>query len=108
MQTLLRRFSEKLSHSGLHTYVTGLLLAFGTKTEPGRDSLIEPLTGREREILNLVCQGLSNQEIARQLVLSVGTVKTHMYNIFGKLGVSGRPQAIARARGLSHLNHFEL
>jgi LuxR family maltose regulon positive regulatory protein len=52
---------------------------------------------REVEVLHLVCEGLSNQEIAARLVLSVGTVKTHVHNIFGKLGVSNRPQAIAKA-----------
>ncbi len=61
------------------------------------DGLHEALSPRESEILRLVCQGLSNQEIARQLVLSVGTVKFHIHNIYGKLGVRDRPQAIAKA-----------
>jgi LuxR family maltose regulon positive regulatory protein len=64
------------------------------------DGLYEALSPRELEILRLVCQGLSNQEIARQLVLSVGTVKFHIHNIFGKLGVRDRPQAIAKASQL--------
>jgi LuxR family maltose regulon positive regulatory protein len=62
--------------------------------------LIEPLSERELEVLRLVAEGLSNQEIADRLVISVGTVKTHVHNILGKLDVRGRTQAAARAREL--------
>jgi LuxR family maltose regulon positive regulatory protein len=62
--------------------------------------MYEAFTPREYEILLLVCQGLSNMEIANRLVLSVGTVKFHMHNILGKLGVRDRPQAIAKAAQL--------
>ncbi len=62
--------------------------------------LIEPLSDRELEVLKLVAEGLSNSEIAGKLFISVGTVKTHVHNILGKLGVEGRPRAIARAREL--------
>jgi LuxR family maltose regulon positive regulatory protein len=98
MRALLGHFSQKFPCSAAQPFVTGLLSTFQPETPLSGESLIEPLTGREREILQLVCEGLSNQEIARQLVLSVGTVKTHIHNIFGKLGVSNRPQAIARTR----------
>ena len=47
-----------------------------------------------------MAEGLSNSEIADKLFISVGTVKTHVHNILGKLGVEGRPRAIARAREL--------
>lgn len=60
-------------------------------------NLIEPLTRRELEVLDLVAAGLSNQEIADHLVLSVGTVKVHTRNIYQKLGVNSRAQAIAKA-----------
>jgi LuxR family maltose regulon positive regulatory protein len=63
-------------------------------------ALIEPLSERELEVLRLVADGLSNQEIADALILSVGTVKAHVHNVYGKLGVHGRTQAIARAREL--------
>jgi LuxR family maltose regulon positive regulatory protein len=65
--------------------------------------LIETLTERELELLRLVADGRSNQEIAQKLFLAVGTVKKHLNNIFGKLDVSSRTQAIARARELSLL-----
>ena len=65
--------------------------------------LVEPLTAREREVLRLLMDGASNREIARHLVLSVNTVKKHVYNLCSKLGVQSRAQAIARARSLNLL-----
>ena len=56
----------------------------------------EPLTEREREVLRLLLEGVSNREIAQRLVLSVNTVKRHVYNICGKLEVQSRAQAIIR------------
>jgi RNA polymerase sigma factor (sigma-70 family) len=56
------------------------------------------LTDREREILGLIAQGLTNTAIAEQLVLSAKTVRNHVSNIFGKLQVAGRAEAIIRAR----------
>ncbi|AFQ43350.1 LuxR C-terminal-related transcriptional regulator [Desulfosporosinus meridiei] len=60
--------------------------------------MIEALTQRELEVLRLVAEGLSNEEIATQLYISLGTVKWHVKNIFGKLGVGSRTQAAAQAR----------
>ncbi len=62
--------------------------------------LIEPLTVREIEILELVGQGLSNDDIGESLFISQGTVKWHISNIFGKLGVTKRTKAVAAAREL--------
>jgi LuxR family maltose regulon positive regulatory protein len=66
--------------------------------------LIEPLSPRELEVLQLVAQGLSNREIAERLFLSVNTVKGHNRNIFGKLQVQRRTEAVARARELGLLS----
>jgi DNA-binding NarL/FixJ family response regulator len=60
--------------------------------------LIEPLTNREREVLQQVVQGLRNGEIAEQLHVSVKTVETHLTSLYGKLGVQSRAEAIALAQ----------
>jgi LuxR family maltose regulon positive regulatory protein len=70
---------------------------------PPAPLLIEPLSERELEVLELVAEGLANQEIAHQLYLSLHTVKWHMGNIHGKLGVKNRTQAVAKARALGVL-----
>ena len=67
------------------------------------EAIIEPLSAREREILQLIAQGLSNRQVAQQLFISPGTVKKHTANIYGKLGVHSRTQAVARARTLGIL-----
>ncbi|RMF03819.1 MAG: hypothetical protein D6768_04950 [Chloroflexi bacterium] len=65
--------------------------------------LVEPLTERELEVLQLIAAGESNKEAAAALVVTVGTVKKHLSNIFGKLGVNSRTQAVAKARELNLL-----
>jgi LuxR family maltose regulon positive regulatory protein len=70
--------------------------------QPG-EVLIEPLTAREQEILNLLSQHLTNDEIAQVLFISPVTVKSHIRNLFEKLGVSRRRFAITRARELGLL-----
>ena len=57
---------------------------------------VEPLTEREIQVLALLAQGYSNKTIARKLVLTEGTVKTHAHNIYAKLAVSTRGEAVAR------------
>jgi DNA-binding NarL/FixJ family response regulator len=63
-------------------------------------SLVEPLSDREMEVLQLVAAGATNKEIAARLFLAEGTVKNHVTNILGKLGVRDRTQAALRAREL--------
>src|SRR5262245_29224216 len=66
-------------------------------TQPVADQL----TQREKEILHLITDGLSNQQVAEQLVVTVGTVKWYLKQIYSKLGVNSRTQAIAASRTLS-------
>lgn len=68
-----------------------------------RQPLIEPLTRRELEILGLIAAGRSNKSIASELVIAESTVKRHIANIYGKLNVNSRTQAIARAQDLDLL-----
>jgi LuxR family maltose regulon positive regulatory protein len=65
--------------------------------------LIEPLSQRELEVLRLIADGFSNAEIAERLIIAHGTVKRHTNNIYGKLGVQSRTQAVARSRELGLL-----
>ena len=81
-------------------YLTDLLTAFGQSARVDQSSLIEPLTEREVEVLKLIAEGCSNPEIAERLILSVGTVKTHVKHIYGKLGVDDRVKAASMAREL--------
>ena len=84
-------------------YVATLLSAAGAPVPAApspTDSLLEPLTERELEILRLLVRGLSNAAMARELVITIGTVKSHINHIYGKLGVQSRSQAIARAHTL--------
>jgi LuxR family maltose regulon positive regulatory protein len=84
-------------------YVRRLLAAFSRPPAPPRpltQPLIEPLSDRELEVLHLLVEGQTNQEIAHKLCVSVNTVKTHLKNIYGKLGVNNRREAIAKARKL--------
>jgi LuxR family maltose regulon positive regulatory protein len=64
---------------------------------------IEPLSEREIEVLQLIAEGMTNPEIATRLFLSLYTVKTHTRNIYGKLGVNNRTQAVTKARVLGIL-----
>jgi LuxR family maltose regulon positive regulatory protein len=92
-------------------YVNRLLAAFAAEGQemaapplpPGVSPLVESLTGRELEVLQLVAGGYSNREIAQALVITLNSVKKHTSNIYGKLGVHSRTQAVARAQELGLL-----
>jgi LuxR family transcriptional regulator, maltose regulon positive regulatory protein len=62
--------------------------------------LVELLSERELDVLRLIAEGHSNQAIADRLIIAVSTVKKHVNNIYGKLDVQSRTQALARAREL--------
>ncbi|MEJ2488100.1 MAG: response regulator transcription factor, partial [Anaerolineales bacterium] len=74
-----------------------------SKAQGTGSDYIEPLSDREIEVLQLISEGLSNAIIASRLFLSLGTVKTHARNIYAKLGVHNRTEAVARARVLGIL-----
>jgi LuxR family transcriptional regulator, maltose regulon positive regulatory protein len=99
---------EREAGGGMKEYVHRLRSAFGA--HPNAHSSpstphpsAEPLTAREREVLRLIAEGLSNQELAARLHLSPQTVKVHTRNIYSKLGVASRTQAVARGRDLGFL-----
>ena len=66
-------------------------------------SLVDPISDRELEILNLIADGMSNREAAGKLIVATSTVKKHLENIYGKLGVHNRTRAVACARDLNLL-----
>jgi LuxR family maltose regulon positive regulatory protein len=107
----MARLLDRLRWQGVATeYITQILIAFETTRQGIGDdadarslSLVEPLTPRELEVVALLASHLSNIEIAEELVISPGTVKTHTLNIYRKLEVHGRKQAVARTRELNIL-----
>lgn len=96
----LLRTVGSLGHSP--EYVKHLLEIFG-EAPALQESVLDPLSERELEVLRLVADGLTNAEIAAQLVIAHSTAKTHINRIYSKLGVSTRTQAVARARQLQIL-----
>lgn len=108
MQALLVEQTPALGNSDdpVRTYLKRLLAAFGSTPEPCNrnltftDHLIEPLSLREQEVLRLMADGATNQAIAGTLVISVGTVKSHINRILGKLGAHNRTEAVVRAQTL--------
>jgi LuxR family transcriptional regulator, maltose regulon positive regulatory protein len=106
--------SEGRGRGVFATYVRSLLAAFPAEreNEPGRPTHQnnasapppgEPISPRELEVLRLVAAGLSNQEIAERLVVGLSTVKKHINNLYGKLEVKSRTQALKRAREIGVL-----
>jgi LuxR family maltose regulon positive regulatory protein len=103
---MARLLQEARSRTVRRAYVQTLLAGFAgafAAPAPGA-ALPEPLTGRELEVLRLLAAGLTNREIAAQLVISPETVKKHSANIYAKLGAANRTQAVARARELDLLD----
>ena len=97
-----------LDRDDLGTYANRILTA-GAQPQTAQPAsasaqpLIEPLSERELEVLRLVAQGLSNQEIAQKLFVALNTVKGHNLRIFAKLQAKSRSGAVARARELGLL-----
>lgn len=122
MRTQLAEFGMRNLEPHLRVYLDQIISAFANQPSTSADSeerlapvlaspkpkskianLIEPLTDRELEVLHLIAAGLSNAAIAAQLVVSVGTIKTHLKHIYGKLTVQSRTQAVAHARAIGLL-----
>jgi LuxR family maltose regulon positive regulatory protein len=111
---MIRLLVEAARHDIFQAYIERILAAIGaTKTVPSKqeDAAIssirtpfgESLSERELEVLRLIAQGASNREIAERLVITVGTVKSHVNHILGKLDSHNRTEAVAQARKLGLL-----
>jgi LuxR family maltose regulon positive regulatory protein len=109
---MARLLYEALSRGIAPDYVRHLLAAFPVSVTESTTSLnlgsptadlIEPLSEREQEVLQLIAEGLTNREIAARLYVTLNTVKAHTRNIFGKLGVKNRTQAVHKAKSLGVL-----
>jgi len=103
---------EALKRNIAPEYVQRLLAAFpvteqdedtSTKPQVDQSGLIEPLSDREIDVIQLIAKGLTNQEISNKLFLSMHTVKTHTRNIYSKLGAHHRAEAVAKARAFGIL-----
>ena len=86
----------------LEDLIAHLLRPHDTRVPAAGDGQIEMLTPREREVLGLLGEGKGNLDIARDLQLSVGTVRLHVKHVLSKLGVTSRTQAALRAQALAH------
>jgi len=106
--------SEAVAQGIMPDYTGKLLAVFEAEEQKSKDKsylppaspaqpLIEPLSQRELKVLQLIAQGLSNREISARLFIALSTVKGHNRNIFGKLQVQRRTEAVARARELGLL-----
>jgi LuxR family maltose regulon positive regulatory protein len=111
---MTRLLSEAAAKKIIPDYVSSLQALFETEKQKSKDKssissdppaqpLIEPLSKRELEVLRLIAQGLSNRAIGERLFVALDTVKGHNRNIFGKLQVQRRTEAVARARELGLL-----
>jgi LuxR family maltose regulon positive regulatory protein len=96
---------EAEKHGTTTNYVRRLQAAFGKAAggRPVTQPLFEPLTERELEVLGLLRTELNGPEIARELVVSLNTMRTHTKNIYSKLGVNNREAAVRRAEELDLL-----
>jgi len=104
IRQLLQQLEAAERQPALQAFIRSLLSAWpGQDSRQPQDVLEEGLTEREREVVCLAAKGMSNEEIGQQLSLALGTVKWHLHNIYEKLKVRNRTQAIRRARELSLL-----
>ena len=101
MASLLKALAKRTTGSG---YLRRLLAATaGTRRRPNPGPLVEPLSDRELDVLRLLGTDLDGPDIARELSVSLNTVRTHTKNIYAKLGVSSRRAAVSQAQELDLL-----
>lgn len=108
---MVRLLSETAAQGIMPDYIGKLLAVFEAEEQKSGDKsylspaqpLVEPLSQRELEVLQLIAQGLSNHEISERIFLALDTVKGHNRRIYGKLQVQRRTEAVARARELGLL-----
>jgi LuxR family maltose regulon positive regulatory protein len=102
---MARILQEASARDVMSDYVKELLDVFTDDFELSAEHVLpEPLTPREHDVLQLMAAGLTNPEIAKELVVAAATIKKHAANIYGKLGVSNRTEAAQRARELDLLD----
>ena len=108
----MRRLLAAADARGIHTaYTQQLLAAFAAEptssaaatAAPAAQSLIDPLSERELDVLRLLATDLTGPEIADELVVSLNTMRTHTKNIYGKLAVNSRRAAVRRGEELDLL-----
>lgn len=102
MATLLRKVRQRFDTPGVESLLSSFPLALQEAAQPSEEGL-QPeafLSAREVEVMRLLAVGLSNQQIADELVIALSTVRTHTKHIYRKLGVQGRVRAVARATAL--------
>jgi len=115
MQQMIAKWLSAADANSLRKYASQILIQFESEPNPAaaksektslasEQLLIEPLSRRELEVLELIALGKTNQEVAQQLVVSRGTIKAHAASIYRKLDVSNRTEAVARARLLGILS----
>jgi LuxR family maltose regulon positive regulatory protein len=103
LATLLRHASARISHRDYGKAIMAEITQAAVAAPLGPSDMPDALSEREIEVLRLVAAGLSNRAIGRGLIISEKTVKTHLSNIMGKLGVGNRTQAVEQARHLGVL-----
>ena len=107
-ETLVRQLRFEVAVLIIGVVFTGLGIVLGVRffNQKQEQRSYRPedlgLSKRETEVLDLLSEGLSNQEIADRLFVSLNTIKTHIANIYSKLGVSRRTQAVEKARRLTN------
>jgi LuxR family maltose regulon positive regulatory protein len=103
----LAKYTFSLKYVGRLLEMLGVCVVIPTEDRLRRlvqpPTLLEPLSERELTVLQLIARGLSNQEIAEELIVALSTVKWHIKHIYGKLGVHSRTQVIVKARELGLL-----